>query len=152
MGSCRLVEHGTADYWQTVKLREQILRQPLGLAFSAEELEAEADSFHIAYYEDKDVVGCLVLKPVNQKQIVMRQVAVAADRQGQGIGRELVIAAEQFAVEHGFLEMGMHARESAAGFYEKLGYKREGERFTQVTLPHFHLRKSLERASTKDAN
>ena len=37
----------------------------------------------------------------------------------------------------------MHARETAVGFYEKLGYKVVGDKFTEVTIPHYVMEKKL---------
>ena len=35
----KIIDHGTVEYEQMVKLRDEILRQPLGLSFTKEELE-----------------------------------------------------------------------------------------------------------------
>lgn len=37
----KLIDHGTKEYQQMVKLRNEILRKPLGLTFTPEELEKE---------------------------------------------------------------------------------------------------------------
>jgi predicted GNAT family N-acyltransferase len=37
----------------------------------------------------------------------------------------------------------MHARKSAVGFYEKLGYEIEGDEFEEVTIPHYEMQKTL---------
>jgi predicted GNAT family N-acyltransferase len=39
--------------------------------------------------------------------------------------------------------MTMHARVSATGFYEKLGYEIRGEQFDEVTIPHYIMEKVL---------
>ena len=126
-------------------LREEILRKPLNLEYTPEELLAEADSFHLACIHSETLVGCLVLRPESDSRLRMRQFAVRADFQGQGIGRALVTYAEEFARARGYQEIMLHARETAIGFYEKLGYRKEGSRFTEVTIPHFAMRKQLER-------
>ncbi len=59
----RQVAHGSPEYWATVQLRDSVLRKPLGLQFSAEELDAEKDSHHLACYRGERLVGCLVLRP-----------------------------------------------------------------------------------------
>ncbi len=142
---CGEIAHNTDGYKETVTLRDEILRKPLHLFFSAEELNAENDSFHLACWRDGILAACLVLKPLSEKQIRMRQLAVRTDLQRRGIGRKLVNYAESFAEHHDYHEMILHARETAVGFYEKLGYRIEGERFTEVTLPHFLMRKTLEK-------
>ena len=60
---CMEVQHGTPQYLETVALRTAVLREPLGLAFSPDELTAEEGSFHIVCMKDGLLVACLVLKP-----------------------------------------------------------------------------------------
>jgi hypothetical protein len=76
------VEHGSSGYWATVDLRDVILRKPLGLQFSDEELAAEESSRHLACYRDDRLVGCLVLSPLGGSDVRMRQVAVVPELQG----------------------------------------------------------------------
>ncbi|MCP4645308.1 MAG: GNAT family N-acetyltransferase [bacterium] len=140
---CTEVQHGTKEYDLTVALRDEVLRKPLGLAFSPEELVEEKDSFHLTCWRDGMLVGCVILKPVTDTQVRMRQFAVRADWQGRGIGRALVNHLESFARDRGYNEIVLHARETAVGFYEKAGYEAHGDRFTEVTIPHFAMRKRL---------
>jgi predicted GNAT family N-acyltransferase len=119
----------------------------LGLEFSKEELEAEVADLHIVLEEAGHVVACLVLSPKSETQIKMRQVAVEETLRGQGIGAEMVRFSEKVAREHGFTEMVLNARENVVPFYKKLGYVVEGERFMEVTIPHFSMRKRLKKES-----
>jgi ribosomal protein S18 acetylase RimI-like enzyme len=137
------IAHGSSAYWATVDLREAVLRKPLGLQFSAEELAAESDSHHVACYRGDRVVGCLVLRPLGDGDARMRQVAVVPEMQGQGIGTALVNFAEALARKNGYRRMILHAREAAVSFYEKLGYARVGDPFVEVTVPHWAMHKSL---------
>ena len=137
------VHHGTKEYDQTVALRNEVLRMPLGLAFSEEELPEEKDSFHLASWSGDALMACLVLKPLTDTQLQMRQLAVRDDCRRKGAGRALVDYAESFALDHSYEEIVLHARETALGFYEKMGYKVEGDRFIEVTIPHFYIRKNL---------
>jgi len=138
-----LLHHGTKEYEDTLVLRYEVLRKPLGLSYDPRELAEEDDSFHIATRLEGKVVACLVLKPLDERCIKMRQLAVRESSQGKGFGRELVNYAESFAKERGYSEIVLHARETALGFYEKLGYQIEGNPFTEVGLPHLAMRKKL---------
>ena len=73
----------------------------------------------------------------------MRQLAVRPDSQGEGIGRTLVRYSESFARDRGYQEIFLHARETAVTFYRKLDYELEGDQFTEVTIPHYYMRKNL---------
>jgi N-acetylglutamate synthase-like GNAT family acetyltransferase len=128
---------------QAIALRQVVLRTPVGLVFTEEELEKERHDTHVVALNENTVVGCLVLVALTPKTIKMRQVAVVNSQQGQGLGKQIVFWAEQFAVERGHTTMVMHARESALSFYTQLGYKAVGEPFTEVTLKHWFLEKQL---------
>ena len=94
-----LLHHGTKEYEDTLVLRYEVLRKPLGLSYDPQELAEEDDSFHIATRLEGKVVACLVLKPLDERCIKMRQLAVRESSQGKGFGRELVNYAESFAKE-----------------------------------------------------
>jgi predicted GNAT family N-acyltransferase len=139
----RLVSHGSPEYHQTVALRDEILRRPLGLVFDPEQLAAESSDHHLACYRDGRLVGCLVLTPRPDGEMKMRQVAVAETEQGGGIGRRMVLESERIARALGYGAMTLHARANVVSFYEKLGYEVVGEPFEEVTIPHRAMRKRL---------
>ena len=138
------VEFATPEYDETIALRYKILREPLGLEFTEEQLAAEYTDFHFAAYSDAWILrGCLVLTPKNDKVLKMRQVAVNIDSQGKGIGTLLVQMSEVFAHAKGYEIMELNARDTAIPFYEKLNYKKVGEEFVEINIPHYKMVKSL---------
>ena len=139
----REIAHNSSDYRQAVALRSTILRQPLGLSFSSEQLKSEAGCHHLGGFLQAELIACLVLQPLDGKTMRIRQLAVKEELRGQGIGRMLVHASEVFACERGFQQLTLHARESAVGFYERLGYSTIGACFLEVTLPHWAMHKTL---------
>lgn len=139
----KIIDHGTKEYQQMVKLREDILRKPLGFTFTPEELESEKDNMLIAAFEDERILGCCMLVEEKPEIIRLRQMAVLNDLQGKGVGRALMQFAENIARDHGYKTITMHARKHALGFYEKMGYKAKGNEFTEITIPHFVMEKQL---------
>ena len=139
----RMIDHGTKEYQQMVHLRHEILRKPLGLAFDEAELENEKEDILIGAFEDDRLLGCCLLSPMDSSTIRLRQMAVPKNMQGKGIGRALMIFAENIARDQGYKRLCMHARRTAIGFYEKLGYAVSGDEFVEVTIPHFTMEKSL---------
>lgn len=139
----KIIDHNSKEYEQMVELRKQILRTPLGLDFSKEDLEREKDDILIAAYEDDHMLGCCLLTQIDANTVRLRQMAVKAGLQGKGIGRVLMQFAENIARDRGNKKLIMHARKSAAGFYERLGYKICGDEFTEVTIPHYNMEKQL---------
>lgn len=139
----KILDHGSKEYNEMVEMRNQILRRPLGLEFDRQELEKEKDDVLIGAYEEDVMLGCCLLTVVAPQTVRLRQMAVKTGLQGKGIGRVLMQFAENIARDRGNKLLVMHARKSAVGFYEKLGYKVKGEEFEEVTIPHFVMEKEL---------
>ena len=69
--------------------------------------------------------------------------AVLQNYQGKNIGASILRFAETIAKEHKFSTLCMHARQSAIGFYDKLGYTICSEIFEEVNIPHVAMEKKL---------
>ena len=139
----KIIDHGTREYQQMVKMRDEILRKPLGLYFSPDELEKEKENMLIAAFEDEQMLGCCMLVEENPSTVRLRQMAVLNNLQGKGIGRALTIFAENLARDRGYAVINMHARKNVVGFYEKMGYKITSQEFIEITIPHFVMEKEL---------
>ena len=139
----KIIDHGSREYQQMVQLRNDILRKPLKLTLTPEELEAEKDEILIGAFDEEKMLGCCMLIIVDPGTVRLRQMAVLNNLQGKGIGRALMQFAENIARDRGFKKIIMHARKSAAKFYEKLGYQVCSEEFEEVTLPHYEMEKKL---------
>jgi len=139
----KIIDHGSREYQQMVHLRNEILRKPLGLRFSPEELEREKEEILMAAFEDEKILGCCMLVKMDTLSVRLRQMAVLNNLQGKGIGRALMQFAENIARDRGYRKIVMHARKTAVGFYEKFGYQVSGNVFEEVTLPHFVMEKDL---------
>ncbi len=138
-------EYNSPEYQEAVKLRDLILRQPLGLKLDPKELLKEKDDFHIGCFENSKLVGTLILTPKDKNTVQMRQVAVDNKQQGKGVGSMLVKFSEKLAAEHSFPKIILSSRTSALGFYLKAGYKTVGEEYISknTNIPHIEMIKSL---------
>lgn len=137
------IDHGTPEYGQMLKLRDDILRKPLGLQLHPEELDLEKSDILLGAFDEDRILACCILTPINEKTLRLRQMAVQNNLQGKGIGASIMSFAEDIARDKGFSTLMMHARDSAIGFYEKFGYKVTGAPFTEVNLPHRLMEKQL---------
>jgi ribosomal protein S18 acetylase RimI-like enzyme len=79
----------------------------------------------------------------DDRTVRLRQMAVSDDIQRKGIGKALMSFAENIARDQGYRNLIMHARQHAIGFYEKMGYRVTSTEFTEVTIPHVVMEKSL---------
>jgi len=139
----KIIDHGSPEYQQMVQLRDEILRKPLGLHFTPEELESEKNNLLMGAFEDEHMLGCCMLVEEDPQTVRLRQMAVINDLQGKGIGSALMTFAENLARDRGYRKLTMHARKNAVGFYEKLGYRKVGDEFEEITIPHYVMEKQL---------
>lgn len=141
--TCREYAFGSDTYREAVLLREAVLRKPLGRQWVPGDFTEEEMSFHLGAFMGERLVGTLILRPIDACAVQMRQVAVAPQEQSHGVGTALVGFAEAFAAAHGYATIIAHARESALGFYLKLGYLVTSERYMEIGIPHFEVGKEL---------
>lgn len=139
----KFIDYGTPEYHQMIDLRMQILRTPLGLSFTKEDLEKEQNDMLLGCFDEEQLEGCCLLTEVEPSTVKLRQMAVLYGLQGKGIGRVLMNFAENVARDAGYKKLTMHARKTAIGFYEKLGYTTCSDEFEEVTVPHFEMEKIL---------
>jgi GNAT superfamily N-acetyltransferase len=139
----KLIDHGSKEYQDMVALRRAILRKPLGIDFDQKELDREHEDLLIGCFEDDKLEGCCLLTKVDEKTVRLRQMAVLSGLQGKGFGRVLMQFAENLARDRGYKMITMHARKTAVGFYEKLGYKVTSDEFQEISIPHYIMEKEL---------
>ncbi|MDB5281524.1 MAG: acetyltransferase, family [Bacteroidota bacterium] len=139
----KIFKHGSPEYEAALELRTRVLRKPLGLEFTDEELKKDLDDTHFGLFAADKIIACLTLTHTPDKRMKMRQVAVDETMQGKGHGKILSLEAEKYAHENGFEVMFCHARKTAAPFYQKLGYNIVGDEFTEVNIPHYVMEKKL---------
>jgi predicted GNAT family N-acyltransferase len=131
------------EYEQEKDLRNRVLRSPLGLVLSEDDLRDEDRQVHIVAMDDRGrMLGC-VLVLMHEKTARIRQMAIEERYQRQGIGTELVRQVEAAARARNIFKVTLHARITARRFYEQLGYTAAGDAFTEVTIPHIAMEKGL---------
>lgn len=139
----RVIGHGTPEYQACVDLRRAVLRTPLGLDFSPEDLAREGADTHFGAFDGDRLIATVVMTPYAPEKVKLRQMAVADDMRGRNIGAQLVAAFEDHARRNGISEIVLAARQTAQPFYAHLGYETDDVVFTEVTIPHVRMWKTL---------
>ena len=127
---------GSIRYKQAVALRDAVLRRPLGLSLTPEELALDNGREHLVAVHDGNVVGTVSLYLETPTILRIKQMAVDPAKQGLGIGAELMQAAEARGRALGAQSMLLHARCTAQPFYDRQGYIVHGEEFAEQGIPH----------------
>lgn len=143
----RIIQYKSPEYDEMIALRHKILREPLGLSFSEQDLEKDEQDFLLALFmpTTDQIIACCILTPIDDKIIKLRQMAVDESVQKTGIGTAMLSFAEYVAVKERFEQIELNAREIAVGFYQKYDYEILGNKFTEVGIPHYKMKKQLDK-------
>jgi len=130
-------------YKKVVRLREQVLRTPLGLKFSDKDLETDQHEMIFAMIIDEKPIACLQARKLDSQTIKLRQMAVHPDFQALGLGKHLLSQTEKVLKANNIKNIELNARKTALDFYQKSGYKTCGNEFIEVGIPHYKMRKEI---------
>jgi predicted GNAT family N-acyltransferase len=132
------------DFKQYFHLRWRILRAPWGEPEGSEVDAIEDQCFHIMAVDGNNVAGVGRLQYNSAEEAQIRYMAVSETHEGNGIGRKIVCALEQEAVEQNINRIVLDAREPAVGFYQKLDYLVEKESYLLFDeIQHYRMIKQV---------
>jgi predicted GNAT family N-acyltransferase len=73
----------------------------------------------------------------------IERMAVRQNARRTGVGKHLLQHLMDYAKKQGFKQAFISAQTHAVPFYEKLGFKSEGEEYMESGIPHFAMRTTL---------
>jgi N-acetylglutamate synthase-like GNAT family acetyltransferase len=146
VAAIRRITMGHPLYAQEVALREDVLLRPIKydiaryrLEFPGLEEKLEHFVAVASQHGRERVIACAALLPNVPGPGTGRltQMAVDRQRQGEGLGRRLVVAVESRAFgELGLTELFAHVQVGIKGFFESLGWEPDGPEFNEAGIPH----------------
>ncbi len=137
------VPFNSKEYEDLCNLREEELRIPLGLRLTKKDVLNENEHHHFGAFEEEEAVACLILVPIPNNRLKMRQVCTLSNHQGKGIGAKMLAFAENWAKANNYNFIQCNARENAAPFYLKFGYEIKGDLFEEIGIPHYQMGKKI---------
>ena len=142
---CTEIEFGSPQFDESYQLRYLLLRKPLDMQFKLRDIQQEYKEFHLGIFSLVDeLLGTLTLRPLNEKALKMRQLAISEQYQGQQLGKKLVKFAEEWALNKGYEMIELSARMPVVEFYEKLGYQKVGDEHEEIGIPHQKMEKVID--------
>lgn len=135
--------HDSPLYEESIVLRNRILIEAVGRHEDCRDFDFPEKDIYITAFDGDLLIGSAIITPLDNNTVQMRQMAVDEIYQGQGIGRALVNEFERIVLEKGYSKIILHARETALLFYKALGYKVHGEKFYEIEIAHYEMRKDL---------
>ncbi len=102
----------------------------------------EADCEHILVYYQEEAVGTGRVRFVDHFGKLER-ICILEDYRKYGLGKIIISALEEIALEKGMTHAKLHAQTQAVGFYKKLGYHTASDVFMEADIPHVLMIKNL---------
>ncbi|MGX7203389.1 GNAT family N-acetyltransferase [Enterococcus plantarum] len=134
----------SAIYLDAVKIRRHVFMLEQGVPGEIELDKYEAVCIHFVLYDDdNEAIATCRLLPLEQNLIKLQRMAVKKGYRGKDYGRLIVKNAEQFSKEQGYNTITLGAQITALGFYERMGYVKEGDMFLDANIEHYQMTKSL---------
>ncbi|EOH98436.1 acetyltransferase [Enterococcus moraviensis ATCC BAA-383] len=131
-------------YLDAVKIRRQVFMLEQGVPGEIEIDKYEAACIHFVLYGEKnEVIATCRLLPLEDGLIKLQRMAVQKEFRGKDYGRLIVEGAELFSKEQGYNTITLGAQITALGFYERMGYIKEGELFLDANIEHYKMNKTL---------
>jgi len=131
------IEMDNPLYQKERELRNKVLLRPIGIPDFGWEMNDEK-SWHFAAMDKLELIGCVLLVPLNKERSKgqLIQMAVENNWQGKGVGKLLVQSLIAFATALGMKEIEIHSRAEVTTFYEQLGFQVYGDEFEEVGIKH----------------
>ncbi|MFU8890657.1 MAG: GNAT family N-acetyltransferase [Anaerosomatales bacterium] len=141
----REIEPGTPEYEQAADVRYDALYREWGLPRTLIEDTDGRVYRHVGAFDGERLVGYARLW-LEDGQSKIFQLAVAGDRQGEGIGALLIDSLLEWARDAGRTQVELDARIHVVGYYERLGFVAVSDVFIagRAHTPHRRMRRSLD--------
>lgn len=119
---------------EAARLRQEVFVDEQGFVDEFDEFDGR--SVHLVMFDGGEPVATLRFYDEGGHSYHVGRVAVKKTRRGEGLGRILMDEAVKEAARLGGVRMTVGAQEDKAGFYERCGFVRTGERHFEQDYPH----------------
>ena len=124
-----------------LKVRRKVFIEEQGVSESDDLDGKDAHAIHALARIGGNAVGTTRIR-IDGNKAEIERVAVLREWRKHGIASALIKALESEARKRGATEYCLSAQTHATGFYESLGYKKTGNEFMDVEIPHFMMHKT----------
>ncbi|MCP3031877.1 GNAT family N-acetyltransferase [Halobacillus sp. A1] len=123
-------------------IRKKVFVEEQGVPIDDEFDQHDQYCDHILAYHKSVPAGTGRIRFLNTTAKLER-ICVLDSYRKEGYGRKIIVSLEKVAAEKAMTTIKLHGQVHAKGFYEKLGYKVEGDEFVEDGIPHLLMTKNV---------
>ena len=124
------------------KIRKEVFVGGQKIASEMDSDGLDSKSEHVILYNNKKAIGCARIRYIN-KDMKLERLAILDKYRGQGHGQELMKFIVEYAKKQDVNNIIMSAQQYLERFYEKFGFKKEGESYEEVGIPHIKMYRKI---------
>ena len=142
-----------ADRLASWNLRELVFISEQGISEDVERDGLDDLAWHLVAWDGEEPVGTArvlgfdadhrLVRPEQAAVAKIGRMAVLPTKRRLGIGRQLLDAALELARRHGIARAELSAQEYVVPFYERAGFRAEGEGYEEAGISHRRMSCSL---------
>lgn len=150
------VAESPAERLAAWKIRERVFIEEQSIVESIERDGLDEIAWHLVAWEGDGAVGTARIVPLDEERrpvspakagtakiAKIGRMAVLPRKRRLGIGRRLLDAALDLARRRGLRRAELSAQEYVVRFYERAGFRPDGDRYVEAGIPHRRMSRDL---------
>jgi len=130
---------------EALNIRREVFVEEQGVP-EEEELDGkDSASVHVLLEKEGKFIGTARIRKIDDGTFKIERVAILKEERGKGYGRFLMENIERELFPKGVQKIVLNAQIQVREFYERLGYRAEGEIFYEANIPHVRMVKVVKR-------
>lgn len=112
------------EHKQYHRIAQEEIYDKIGIEYDSNHSDlSPLENWRFVLRKDTDIVGALHIESLENQDCVLRQLAIKAEFQKQGLGSHFLVKIERWLCQQGKKRILLHSNQSAITFYHRLGYQ-----------------------------
>ena len=131
------------DMWNAVNIRQVVFREEQNVPYHEDEIFEEQlqSKTYLIYLRDK-AIGTIRFREIGERLYKIERFAIIKENRNKGYGKQILnYFADMIAYSYNPCVVTLNAQEQTIGFYQKCGFKEEGDIFIEAGIKHLKMNK-----------
>lgn len=131
------------DMWNAVNIRQIVFREEQNVPYHEDEIYEEQlqSKTYLIYLKDK-VIGTIRYREIAERTFKIERFAILKEYRNKGFGKQVIQHfSDLIAYSYNPCLVTLNAQEQTIEFYEKCGFKGEGDLFIEAGIKHLKMNK-----------